>query len=124
MCSGTVAAVESEGRDPNDYFISGICIGSEGLELLRQGKLYAVVEQPALSSATFAVQYLDDLYHKRAIPQIGDTLEVAGELWSPAHITENEYADEGATMILQGPMIPQQVAIDDPRLWENILFGK
>ncbi|MCL2496225.1 MAG: substrate-binding domain-containing protein [Clostridiales bacterium] len=123
MGSGTVAAVESVGRNPSDYFISGICIGSEGLELLRQGKLYAVVEQPALSSAIFAVQYLDDLYNGRAIPQIGDTLEVEGELWSPAFITENEYADEGATMILQGPMVPQQIAIDDPRLWENILFG-
>jgi ribose transport system substrate-binding protein len=124
MGSGTVAAVESVGRDPKNYFISGICIGSEGLELLQQGKLYAVVEQPALSSAIFAVQYLDDLYNKRPIPQIGDTLTEEGALWSPAHVIENEFADEGATMILQGPMVPQEVAITDPRLWENILFGK
>jgi ribose transport system substrate-binding protein len=124
MGSGTVAAVESLGRDPKNYFISGICIGSEGIELLKSGKLYAVVEQPALSSAIFAVQYLDDLYHGRSIPQIGETLEEEGALWSPAQVVENEYADEGVTMILQGPLVPQEVSPDDARLWENILFGK
>jgi len=69
------------------------------------------------------VQYLDDLYNGRPIPQIGDTVQEDGAIWSPAHVIANEYADEGATMILQGPMIPQQVPVDDPRLWENILFA-
>ena len=124
MGSGTVAAVESVGRDPKDYFICGICLGSEGIELVREGKLYSVVEQPALSSAIFAVQFLDDLYNGRPIPKVGDTVEEEGAIWSPAHIIDNEFADEGATMILQGPMVPQDFSVDDPRLWENILFGK
>jgi len=123
MGSGTVAAVESLGRDPKNYFISGICLGSEGIALLKEGKLHAVVEQPALSSAVFAVQYLDDLYNGRPIPKIGDTVEEKGALWSPARVIENEHADEGATMILQGPLVPQEVSPDDERLWENILFG-
>ena len=123
MGSGTVSAIESLNRDPKDYFISGICVGSEGIALLKEGKLYSVVEQPALASAIFAVQYLDDLYHGRPIPKIGDTVEEAGALWSPAHVIENEFADKGATMILQGPLVPQEVSPDDERLWENILFG-
>ena len=123
MGSGTVAAVESLGRDPKNYFISGICVGSEGIALLKEGKLYAVVDQPALASAIFAVQYLDDLYHGRPIPKVGETVEEKGALWSPAHVIENEFADKGATMILQGPLVPQEVSPDDERLWENILFG-
>lgn len=123
MGSGTIAAIEAAGLNPADYFVCGICLGSEGIELLKSGKLYSVVEQPALSSAILAVRYLNDLFDGREIPKVGDNVEEAGELWSPAYVTENEYADGGATMILQGPLVPQEIASDDPRLWENILFG-
>lgn len=121
MGSGVVAAVENAGLDPADYFISGICIGKEGIELLKQGKLYAVVEQPAMDSAILAVRYLNQMFHNEAIPQIGDTVTEEGALWSPATVIENEYADSGATMILQGPLIPQECDPNDPGLWENRL---
>ena len=119
MGSGAVAAVEAAGLDPADYFISGICIGKEGIELLKQGKLYAVVEQPALDSAMMAVEYLNKIFNGEEIPQVGDTITEEGALWSPAYVIENEFADSGATMILQGPLIPQDCDPNDSLLWEN-----
>ncbi|GHV74325.1 hypothetical protein AGMMS49940_16270 [Spirochaetia bacterium] len=119
MGSGAVAAIESAGKNPADYFISGICIGPEGIDLINDGKLYAVVEQPALDSAILAVRYLNDLFNGKAIPKIGDTVVQEGQLWSPASVVENTDADSGATMILQGPLVPQEAATNNPLLWEN-----
>lgn len=119
MGAGVVSAIENAGRNPADYFISGICLGKVGVDLMKEGKLYAVVEQPALESAIMAVRYLNDIFNGVAIPQVGDTVEEDGALWSPAEVVENTDADSGATMILQAPLVPQEVPADDPRLWEN-----
>ena len=119
MGSGTVAAVEAAGLDPADYFISGVCIGIEGRDLLQAGKLYAVVEQPALDSAILAIRYMDDIFNGKGLPAVGDVIEEEGALWSPASVIENDVADSGLTLILQGPLCPQEVAPDDDLLWEN-----
>ena len=121
MGSGVVAAVEAAGLDPADYFISGICIGAEGMELLKQGKLYAVVEQPALDMIQMCIEYMNMMFNGEEIPQVGDVIEEEGALWSPATVIENEFADSGATMILQSPLVPQECPVDDPRLYENLL---
>ena len=119
MGSGAVSACESAGLDPKDYFISGICIGAEGLNLLKEGKLYAVVEQPALDIIHMIVDYMHMMFEGEQIPQVGDTVTEDGALWSPAYVIENEYADEGLTMILQSPLVPQECDPDDDRLYEN-----
>ena len=121
MGSGVVAAVEAAGLEPADYFISGICIGAEGMELLKQGKLYAVVEQPALDMIQMCIEYMNMMFNGEEIPQVGDVIEEEGALWSPATVIENEFADSGATMILQSPLVPQECPVDDPRLYENLL---
>jgi len=36
-------------------------------------------------------------------------------------VIKNPWSDEGAFMILQGPLVPLEVGPDDPRLWENQL---
>lgn len=119
MGSGVVSAVENANLNPADYFISGICIGKEGIGLLQEGKLYAVVEQPALDAAILAVEYIHDMFEGEALPEIGDTIEEEGALWSPAQVVENTYCDEGRTMIIQAPLIPQECDPADPQLWEN-----
>jgi len=119
MGAGAVAAIENTGKDPADFFISGICIGLEGMDLIEQGKLYAVVEQPALDSAILAVNYLNDLFNGEAIPEIGEVVEVEGALWSPGTVVENPFADGGRMMILQAPLVPQEADTDNPNLWEN-----
>ncbi|AKL94755.1 ribose ABC transport system substrate binding protein RbsB [Clostridium aceticum] len=119
MGAGVVAAVENAGKNPGDYFISGICLGKEGLDLVKQGKLYAVVEQPALVSAEKAVRYMNDVFNGVEIPNIGETIEEEGAMWSPATVVENEYADGGRMMILQAPLVPQEVSPEDLQLWEN-----
>lgn len=119
MGSGAVAAVEAAGLDPADYFISGICIGKEGLNLLKEGKLYCAVEQPALDSAIKAVELLHKMFNGEEIPKVGDTITEEGALWSPATVIENEFAASGATMILQSPLVPQECPVDDARLYEN-----
>lgn len=119
MGSGVVNAVENANLDPADYFISGICIGKEGIELLKEGKLYAVVEQPALDASILAVEYIHDLLEGEGLPEVGETVEEEGALWSPAEVIENTYADEGRTMMIQAPLIPQECDPNAPQLWEN-----
>ena len=119
MGSGVISAVETANLNPADYFISGICIGKEGIGLLQEGKLYAVVEQPALDAAILAVEYIHDMFEGEPLPEIGDTITEEGALWSPARIEKNTYAEEGRTMIIQAPLIPQECDPTDPQLWEN-----
>jgi ribose transport system substrate-binding protein len=120
MAPGAVKAIEQAGRNPVDYFITGICMGPEGRDLIKEGKAYAIVGQPALSSAELAVQYLYDKNQGKSIPKIGDTVTEQGALWSPAEVLPNPRCG-GAFMKLQGPVVPLEVDPDDPRLWENIL---
>ncbi len=124
MGAGVVSAIEAAGFQAKDYGICGICIGPEGIDLIKKGKVLAIVEQPAYDSALLAVQYLYDMTHGKPVPKIGDTITAKDALWSPAEVIKNPWAEEGAFVVLQGPLVPQEVGADDPRLWENMLFGK
>ena len=121
MGVGAVSAIEAAGLNPKDYGICGICMGPEGMELIKEGKVLAIVEQEALSSAELAVQYLYNMNTGRDIPKIGETVVEEGALWSPAKVIKNPWSDEGAFMILQDPLVPLEVGVDDARLWENQL---
>lgn len=121
MGPGVVAAIEAAGLNAADYGIAGICIGPEGIDLIKKGKMLGAVAQPAYDAAALAVQYLVDKLKGNPVPQIGDTVVVEGALWSPAKVIRNPWADDGAFVVLQGPLVPQEVAPDDPRLWENML---
>jgi ribose transport system substrate-binding protein len=120
MVTGVVKAVEQAKMNPADFAITGICMGPEGRDLIKEGKVYAIVAQPSFDSAILAVQYLHALNAGKAIPKIGETVKVEGALWSPADVVKNPLA-EGAFMKLQGPVVPLQVKPDDARLWENVL---
>lgn len=124
MAAGAVAAIEAAGLEPKNFGICGICIGPEGIDLLKKGKILAAVEQPAYDSAYLAVQYLFDKKHGKPVPKIGDTLVQKGALWSPAKVIKNPWTEEGAFIVLQGPLVPQEVKPTDPRLWENKLSKK
>ncbi len=124
MAAGAVAAIEAAGLDPKNYGICGICIGPEGIDLIQKGKILAAIEQPAYDSAYLAVQYLYDKAHGKPVPKIGQTIEKKGALWSPAKVIKNPWADEGAFIVLQGPLVPQEIKPTDPRLWENMLSKK
>lgn len=121
MGPGVVAAIEAAGLNAADFGISGICIGPEGIDLIKKGKMLGAVAQPAYDAAALAVQYLVDKLRGNPVPQIGDTIVVEGALWSPAKVIRNPWADDGAFVVLQGPLVPQEVSPDDPRLWENML---
>jgi ribose transport system substrate-binding protein len=121
MGPGAASAIEAAGLEPKNFGIAGICIGPEGLDLINQGKALAIVEQPAFDSAEMAVQYLYDIKNGNPTPKIGDTITKDGALWSPAKVVQNTWAEEGAFIILQGPLVPIDVKADDPRLWENKL---
>jgi ribose transport system substrate-binding protein len=59
------------------------------------------------------------LFEGKALPEIGATVEEEGALWSPAKVIENTYCDEGKTLLIQAPLIPQECDPSDPQLWEN-----
>lgn len=120
MGPGAVEAIRSAGLEPADYGITGICIGPEGLGLIKSGDVLAIVEQPAMASAELAVRYLVDINEGNEVPQVGDTVTEEDALWSPAKVVDNPWAD-GAYMILSAPLVPLEVPADDPRLWENEL---
>ncbi len=118
MGPGVVAAVEQAGYNPKDFCMTGICMGPEGRDLIKQGKIAAIVAQPIADGAELAVQYLYDLCQGEEIPKIGDTIVKEGALWSPATVVENPRC-EGGFMKLRAPIVPLEVSPDDPRLWEN-----
>ncbi len=121
MAPGAVAAIEAAGLNPSAFGITGICIGPEGIDLIKKGKMLGAVEQPAYDGAALAVRYLVDKLRGNPVPQIGDTVVVENAIWSPAKVIKNPWADDGAFVVLQGPLVPQEVGPDDPRLWENKL---
>ena len=121
MGPGVVAAIEAAGLNAEDYGICGICIGPEGIDLIKKGKMLGAVAQPAYDSAALAVRFLVDKLRGNPVPQIGDTLTEDGALWSPAKVIKNPWAEDGAFIVLQGPLVPSEVHPDDPRLWENML---
>jgi len=118
MGPGVISAIEQAGKDPKDYAITGICMGPEGRDLIKQGKISAIVAQPIAAGAELAVQYLYDLYQGKDIPKVGDTIVKEGALWSPAVVVENPRC-EGGFMRLKGTLVPLEANPDDPRLWEN-----
>jgi len=121
MGPGVVAAIEAAGLDAANFGICGICIGPEGIDLIKKGKMLGAVAQPAYDSAALAVKFLVAKVNGEPVPQIGDTLVEEGAIWSPARVIKNEWADGGAFIVLQGPLVPMEVDPDDPRLWENML---
>lgn len=121
MGAGVVSAIEAAGLKAADFGITGICIGPEGIELIKQGKVLGIVEQPAYDAAYMAIAYLTDKLNGKPVPKIGDTIEVENALWAPAQVIKNPWADDGAYIVMQGPLVPQEVSPDDPRLWENLI---
>lgn len=119
MGAGTVSAIEAAGLKAKDYGICGICIGPEGLDLIKKGKLLAVVEQPAYDSASLAVETLYNKIKGKHVPKVGETMTADNVLWSPAKVIKNPWADKGAFVVLQGPLVPIEVKATDKRLWEN-----
>ncbi|WP_024333290.1 sugar ABC transporter substrate-binding protein [Desulfotignum balticum] len=121
MGQGVVQAIETAGLNPADYSISGICMGPEGRELIKEGKIYSIVQQPAMASAEIGVQLLYDIVTgKTDLPKKGEILNVPNAHWSPAPIVDNPRCN-GLMIKLNAPVVPQEVKADDPRLWENIL---
>lgn len=120
QAAGAISAIENAGINPADMFVSGICIGTEGIELIKQGKLYCAVEQPALDSAIMAIELFDLIFQGKTdeLPKVGDTITEEGALWAPAQVLENESC-EGKQIVMAGPLCPQEVDPDDPRLYEN-----
>ncbi len=120
--AGVISAIENAGLNPADLFVSGICIGTEGIELIKQGKLYCAVEQPALDSAIMAIELFDKIFQGKTaeLPKDGDTLTQEGALWSPAVVKPNDDC-EGLQIVMAGPLCPQEVGPDDPGLYENRL---
>lgn len=123
MGVGAINAVKQAGRDPKDIVSSGLCIGPEGIDLLKKGEFTGIIEQPIYSCGEMAVDLLYKILTGKPVPEIGDTMEEKNALWSPAEVIENPYGAEGAYIKLSAPMVPKDLSPDDPRLWENALFS-
>ena len=120
MGPGVVEAIIAANRDPADYGITGTWMGPEGQELIKEGHVLGIVAMPAYVPARMAVELLHDLVFGEEVPQLGDVLEEDDALWSPAEVKESPWAD-GLYIELQAPIVPLEVDVDDPRLWENRL---
>lgn len=124
MGTGAIRAIETAGLDPVDYGVCGIHIGPEFLDLIKQEKVLSCVEFPGYDCAYLAVKYLGDIFNGVPLPEIGDIIEEEGAIWSPAEVmdikTQSPNAN-GLYLRVQGPMVPTEVAVDDPRLWENMV---
>ena len=120
MGPGVVEAITAANRNPAEYGITGTWMGPEGQELVRNGEVRGIVAMPAYEPARMAVELLYDLVNGNDVPQLGDVIEEDDALWSPAEVKESPWAD-GLYIELQAPIVPIDVDVDDPRLWENRL---
>lgn len=121
MGQGVAQAVEKAGLNPSDYAISGICMGPEGRELIKEGKIYSIVQQPAMAAAQMGVQILYDIVTgKKDMPASGEVITSENAHWSPAKVIANPRC-HGLMIKLNAPVVPFEATPDDPRLWENIL---
>ena len=127
MGPGAVEAILGAGEDPADYGITGIWMGPEGIELINEGHVEGIVAMPAYVPAKMAIYLLNDIIAGEDTPEIGETVDLEeyigedGELWEPAEVKENPWADEGRYLELNAPIVPEEVDPDDERLWENRL---
>lgn len=121
MGPGAVEAIIGAGGDPAEYGITGTWMGPEGLELVKQGHVLGIVAMPAYVPARMAVELLYKLNRGESVPQLGDVIDEPGAIWTPATVLESPWADEGLYIELQAPIVPLEVGVDDPRLWENRL---
>ena len=105
MGSGAVAAIEAAGFQAKDYGICGICIGPEGIDLIKKGKLLAVVEQPAYDMASMAVE---NLYKKSR----GSVSLTSSGTSGPCITTNAPSSAQGFLMTLAGDqMAPFDVSV-------------
>jgi len=123
MGTGAINALEKAGLDPKKIVSTGVCIGPEGLILLKNNEFTSMIEQPIEASGEMAVELMYKILTKQPLPKIGDKIEEKGAIWSPAEVIQNTWGADGLYIKLQGVAVPQEVAPDDPRLWENSLFG-
>ncbi len=123
MGTGAVNALKGAGLDPKKIISTGVCIGPEGLILLKNQEFTAMIEQPIEVSGEMAVDMMNKILTKQSLPKIGDKIEEQGAIWSPAEVLQNIWGADGLYIKLQGVAVPQEVAPTDPRLWENSLFG-
>ncbi len=124
MGQGAIRAIETAGLDPRDYGVSGIHIGPEFMDYIREGKALACVAFAGYDYGYLAVKYLDQIFNNHPLPKIGDVITEEGALWSPARIFDlkDSVPDaEGLYMEVNGPVVPDEVDPDDPRLWENMI---
>lgn len=121
MGPGVVEAIAAANRNPADYGITGIWMGPEGQELIRNGSVRAIVAMPAYVPAQMAVELLYKTITGADVPKLGDIMKEEGALWSPAIVKKNIWADEGLHIEIQAPLVPFEVDVEDPRLWENRL---
>ncbi|MFW5643578.1 MAG: sugar ABC transporter substrate-binding protein [Alkalispirochaeta sp.] len=120
MGPGVVEAIRGAGLTPRDYSITGTWMGPEGQALIRDGDVLGIVAMPAYAPAQMAVELLYDLARGNPVPQLGDVLDDPDAIWSPAAVKESPWAD-GLYIEMQAPIVPLEVDVDDPRLWENRL---
>ncbi len=121
MGPGVVEAIIGAGKDPADFGITGTWMGPEGVELIERNHVLGIVAMPAYVPAQMAVDLLYRINKGEPVPQLGDVLDDEGALWAPARVLESPWADEGLYIELQAPVVPVEVPVDDPRLWENRL---
>ncbi len=120
MGPGVVEAVRGAGLNPRDFSITGTWMGPEGQELIRNNEVLGIVAMPAYAPARMAVELLYKLRTGEAVPQQGDVLSDPEAIWSPARVIVSPWAD-GLVIEMQAPIVPLEIGVDDPRLWENRL---
>lgn len=124
MGQGAVRAIETAGLDPRNYGVSGIHIGPEFMDYIRDGKVLACVAFCGYDYGYLATKYLNDSINGVPLPKVGDVIEEEGALWSPAKVLDiKEVAPDAVGLYLDvnGPLVPTEVSPDDPRLWENMI---
>lgn len=110
LAAAVVSVLQTKGLEKNDIFLVSTSGMPMGLELIRDGWLYADVEQPVSAQAEGIAMFLDDVINGNEI-KLG-----AYEVMSiPAEIIMQPY---GLELRISGSVVNAE-NVDDPKFWGN-----
>jgi len=110
LAAAVVSVLQTKGLEKNDIFLVSTAGMPMGLELIREGWLYADVEQPVSAQAEGIAMFLDDVINGNEI-KLG-AYEVMG---IPAEIIMQPY---GLELRISGSVVNAE-NVDDPKFWGN-----
>jgi ABC-type sugar transport system substrate-binding protein len=116
------AKLERPMGDPKRILVITMNGDPGGMKLFRDKRIDFLALQPVQYYGFFGVDYAIKILEGQKVPAVGTKLEDSAEMaWSPAFIKASPFKT-GPQLLLNAPIIPDEIPGGDPRIWGNWLY--